>query len=424
MGKRKLDVGLLLCLSCLLLAVAHLQSVAGIPDAAANPSPKAASIDNSDWHEGTDNSTGNVKVTYRAFFSDPTDDDGDGLVNDQNYREKMEITFNDGTGSVVAFDILCGFKDGKGVDVAAGKVTDWSECDGIEPTLAVDGTIPAEYGLGGHTHSETVFLGFDIYNGTSGQLGIVNTTTSDGGWNLELEWGKQIARVMFGNQSVKIGAVTINEETVGGVLTDTVTFDVNINATIGTGANLVDIPATLSFTVTHTANYTRFKYGADVDWSAAKAFPTEGNINSGDPYCVVPNMRTQICTYAPEFESISTYETNAGNDTIIFKKSGHTLGTIGLTKEFNIKGETTTRETNRTYYANAGYDPRIYGDKSAMFVVFDGFVYNQSTGLEFDPVVTIYCGTGADIPGVNVDLIGLVACLGVGAVVLRLRRKR
>ena len=390
----------------------ELEPIIGIPSSAVN---------NSDWHDGDDISTSDLNIKYTADFDESSDDNGDG-VKEAFYRQKMEISYKDSSKSIVAFDFLCAFEGETGVNIAGNEVTDWNDLDRIEPTLAIDGTIPAEYGLGGQTHSETVFSGFDIYNGSSSDLGFINNTSVDS-WYLSPDSSKQIGRIDFWNRTIRIGEVTTNTDTIEGLAASIVTFDVEIDAAIGDTINMEACATVLSFTITHTINYTMYKYGAKLDWSTSKAFPTFGAISSGDPYCLIMDDRSQTCVYAPKFESVSTFTTDADNVTKSFTKNEYIISQMDVTETYNITGGASNLDTNRKYFELQANDGgAIYGDISYIFTMFDGFEYGVSEGVEFDPTLIVYTGASSGIPGYSFGILALSILFAVAVIFKKSKR--
>ena len=106
---------------------------------------------------------------------------------------------------------------------------------------------------------------------------------------------------------------------------------------------------------------------------------------------------------------LHAFEVNDANDTVIFSYADTEYCRLFLTTNYTIYGDT-PRNTTRLYVENLG---SFHGDTfSGVFVCFDGFKYNQSTGMAFDPTVKVPSfipSGGGEIgwAGFLLDILGL-----------------
>jgi len=381
-----------------------------------------------DWHDGTNQSTNELTLEYKEIYQ-YLDGNWDG-IDDGYLRQKMEIIYKDNTDTVVAFDFVYTFLNCTGIDVDNKNVTDWNELDTIDPHLTIETQPPPEYGLDESIHFETPFDGFNIYNGTSADINMT-TTVLPGSWYLrpaERDW---LGEINFRNCSMRIGQVTLGKENYSSNGTASIKsiakFDIHINATIGYETNKELIDATLSYTINHTVDYTKLKYGMVIDWSKAKDFPAKLSMNDGDPYCLLFLERPGVSIYYNGTgENIATFSTNDENDTAIFKWDEHLLTEHEMVKIYNLKGDPTPLNTARVYYEEAARDVLKNQSSSEIFVYFDGFKYNQTNGFECDPTFIIYSGVstsngGGGIPGY--DILFLLGFVSVTTIVINKKRK-
>jgi len=301
----------------------------------------------------------------------------------------------------VAFRFTCIFENGTGIDFEKGCVEDWSELDNVIPVITTDDPIPSEANLGEFTHSERKLRGFKIYNGTGAALNFTkHNYPSFNYWKIKPE-KEPIGFINFENSPIRIGDITLDTEpyiTLNGEANtkSIANFDVEINATMGTSNNNFTIPAMLNFEINHTVDFTRYKYGVLINWSAIKDFPTDIALNSGDPFCLISDDELQMAYYDPDLSinSLYQFEANENNDTIFFKQNNFTLSQNTFTTDYIIKNETSTKNlgTQRKYF-QAGLNNSDGELHSKLFVVFDGFKYNQSASLHFDPTFTVFSGS-------------------------------
>ena len=84
------------------------------------------------WHDGTDQSTPEVSVSYSDEYSLISNGQQDCL------SRYMWLTYNDGTGARVGFELHCAFELG-GLDIANQTVLDWNKLIGVELILHSEG---------------------------------------------------------------------------------------------------------------------------------------------------------------------------------------------------------------------------------------------------------------------------------------------
>ena len=397
------------------------------------------SWDQDDWHDGTNQSTSELDLEYSETY-EYFEWGKDGIYDDGALVQQMKISYKDGTDTKIWFGFSHLFNHSNGINVTTRTVTDWNERDDVHSALGTRNKFPPEYDLGSDltqrllTHTE--FGRFQIYNGTSTDLNISKTEEYPNSWEWHVDEQDWIADLNFRNSSMRIGQVTLDTEDYSSngtaSIKSIVKFNVHINATIGLEANKNRgiktnksvINAVLSYTINHTVDYTKMKYGLDIDWSNAKDFPTLRNyvkIKDGDPYCLLLAQRPHVSELDG---SIETFSTNDENDTAIFKKDGHLLFEHKTVKTYNLTAESTLKNTTRIYYEVAGYDNNTNQNFSRIFVFFDGFTYNQSTGFECDPTYIMYSGVTSNgdwIPGY--DLFFLLGFLSVATILINNKRK-
>ena len=331
----------------------------------------------------------------------------------------------------VAFRFTCTFKNGTGLDFENKIVEDWSELDQIIPVITTDDPIPTEANLGEFSHSERKLRGFKIYNGTGNDLNFTKQNfPSFNYWEIKPE-KEPIGLINFENSPIRIGTITLDTEPYislnGEAKTKSIAnFDVQINATMGTTSNNHTIPAMLNFEINHTVDYTKYKYGVSINWSNIKDFPTDIVLNSGDPYCLISDDELQMAYYDPDLSinSLYQFEANENNDTIFFKQNDFTLSQNTFTTNYIIKNKTSSKdiETKRKYY-QAGLNNSDGELHSKLLVIFDGFKYNQSTSLHFDPTFTVFSGSDGN-NGENGDspfspwIIVIISTICISAVLI------
>jgi hypothetical protein len=288
------------------------------------------------------------------------------------------------------------------------QVLNWTQLNGIQLVLSDEGNLGAT-----PTWDTTYsFNGFDIINGTAQQLSL-----SQGGNSTDYAYmlNNQVGSICYANCSAaSISPVTLATENTtynGNAVTDSIaTFNVTLDAQIINcqltpgGPNtpappphqtLSNVPVTLMFQVTENSAYIAYKYGVNVDWSADNAFPTTG-LNNGDSFSLVSadSLGFGIIQNAVASTAVSFFPTDAENDSAIYSINGTEICQELFPLNYTINGSSQTYNTTRIYVPTQNYvqstDPSLARNSSTMYVCFDGFYYNQSTGFSFDPTVITY----------------------------------
>ncbi|MHA1831356.1 MAG: hypothetical protein ACTSWR_07495, partial [Candidatus Helarchaeota archaeon] len=168
---------------------------------------------------------------------------------------------------------------------------------------------------------------------------------------------------------------------------------------------------------------TIFKYGMDIDWSKCKAFPTTIPLSTGDDFTLLSN---DLITVSNGNWQIGHFTTDPENRTAIFTKNGNELGREYFTTQYQIKGSPTTYNTTRIYIQNESDPGGIYEPPyvSKVFVCFDGFKYNQSTGLIFDPIIVIPCSSSIGLFYLIIFIIILAGISAVPVIFIMKRRSK
>jgi hypothetical protein len=359
-------------------------------------------IDNDNWYTGANESTPQVDVNYSQFM--PQADTLD---------RSMTLWYGNGA-TRVSMHFVYWFNPGGINDSASSypnynpQVLDWTQLNGISFTLADDGSLDSTTAWG-TTYS---FSGLDIINGTAQQLSLNEVGNST---DYAYMLNNQVGSITYANCSAAaIGPVTLDTENTtynGNALTDSIaTFNVTLDAQIincqltAAGPNtptlpphqtLSNVPITLMFQVTENSAYTAYKYGVNVDWSADTAFPTTG-LNNGDSFSLVTadSLGFGITQDAVAQPFVSFFSTDANNDSAIYSVNGTEVCQEIFPLNYTINGSSQTYNTTRLYVPVQNYvqstDPSQARNSSTMYVCFDGFYYNQSTGFSFDPTVITY----------------------------------
>ncbi len=359
-------------------------------------------IDNNNWYTGANESTPQVDVNYSQFM--PQADTLD---------RSMTLWYGNGA-TRVSMHFVYWFNPGGINDSASSypnynpQVLDWTQLNGISFTLADDGSLDSTTAWG-TTYS---FSGFDIINGTAQQLSLNEVGNST---DYAYMLNNQVGSISYANCSAAaIGPVTLDTENTtynGNALTDSIaTFNVTLDAQIincqltAAGPNtptlpshqtLSNVPITLMFQVTENSAYTAYKYGVNVDWSADTAFPTTG-LNNGDSFSLVTadSLGFGITQDAIAQPFVSFFSTDANNDSAIYSVNRTEVCQEIFPLNYTINGGFQTYNTTRLYVPVQNYvqstDPSQARNSSIMYVCFDGFKYNQSTGFSFDPTVITY----------------------------------
>lgn len=430
---------IVLVFSMLLAAVALNPQMNSLVEKAAQP----MSLASNNWHDGNDQSTSDVDVTYSQQYLTITAG-GSNMTEVGLLSQYMWLTYNDGSRARVGFEIHCVFDPG-GLDVASQTILDWNKLNHIELILHSESFVNGT--LIGTMYN---FQGFDIVSGNAQDINLTKNFNSDGSYFYSLN--NVVGCISYWGNAVKIGNVTLSTVDYtdqGKALKESIaSFNITIASdmiNLGLRATSprevrIPVPTVLTFQVTHNATATEYKYGASVDWSEAKAFPTMSYsgtpaLTSGQEYCLVAQDLLSF-SYAASPDSyvmtqIKTFSTDANNDSAIYVLDGHEMCREQFTTQYTMAGSSQVHNTTRTYVQDAVQDRN--GNVSAVFVVFDGFKYGESTGLAFDPAVitpnSIAPSTGPSSltgldPGLMVGLLLVaIAVIAIGAVVVVHRRR-
>ncbi|MBD3214754.1 MAG: hypothetical protein GF311_19240 [Candidatus Lokiarchaeota archaeon] len=380
---------------------------------------------NSNWHKDDSISTAELDLIYSEEFSE-----------DKNcLYQWTKIIYKDVENSEVAFRFTCTFENGDGLDFANKKVVDWNQLDYIHPTLTTDTPLSSEAALGDMCHSERYFNGFDIYNGTSASINF--TRKIYGGYSIVEPEREPIAKIDFRSSPIRIGDTSVRTED---YISDEnivskksiVNLDVHLNATMGIEGNNVSIPVLFTFEINHTLDYTKYKYGMNVNWSVMKDFANKANLQTGDSYFLISKDGLQMTIYEPEQVGYFSFETNTKNDTAYFRRNNYDLSRFEFTTNYTIMNNgipnINTNETVRKYFRDAGNNTVDHSTESRIFVIYDGFEYNISSGFEFDPTFTVFIVGGSEIPFLDVVIIIIIissiAFIAIGGYLLYRKKKR
>ena len=399
----------------LMVATPHLQRSSS-PNA-----PLAPTIANPDWRTDGNSTSPEVDITYYDIFQSFTG--GSGRLN-----QMMNLSYNDGTLCKVFLKIMCNFQSG-GLDFDNQQVLNWSKCTAIITHFGTQ----SYFNNSVKVNTAYQFNGFYIINGTAADVTFKNTTTGTG-W--ELVPDKMFAYVGYHDTTTKIGHVTLStrdyayqNQTLKESIAD---FSLAINASMGIkGVPEVNIPVVLNFHITHNVTSTIYKYGADLNWSACKDFPTieeggSGTLKTGDDFTFIAADGQQGAIYFMEQDEdiqLHAFEVNDANDTVAFYYAGTEYCHLFLTTNYIIDGGT-PRNTTRIYIENNGY---YNGESiSAVFVCFDGFKYNESSALTFDPAVEVpsFIPSGAGGIGWADFLLDILGLSIVASLIIWFRRRK
>ncbi len=366
-----------------------------------------------DWHEGSPQSTPEVDVTYTENFAE-------GAVfppRPDTINQIMWLTYKDGSESKFGFENYLAFEEG-GLDVPNKQVLNWSKLEHIEPTLVCE----SYYNTSDLINTRCLFNGFTIVKGNASTFQLENGT-SDDGWSFGPLTTLEYAKINYMDATTKIGEVILTTSDYiynNQSLKESIAyFNVTINATIGTEIKY-DLQVILKFTVTHNITATTYKYGVDIDWSTCLDFPISDTLNTGDDFSLLATDSVIITVIKEDFTTypIAQFQTNPENDTAIFEIGGIVYAYAQFTKNYEIQGTIGTYNTTRIYVAEAALSLGGTKPSSQVFVIFDGFKYNQSSGLRFDPYVLIrssIISDGGAIPwsGLLLTVLGLLAVISV-----------
>lgn len=377
------------------------------------------------WHLGEDMSTEMVDVKYSMEFKE-----------DMNcvyqWVKFMYPEVSSSFSPEVAFRFTCTFNDGVGVDWESETVTDWTEVDLIDPTLTTDSALPSDAALGDMCHSERSFKGFSIYNGSSAELEI-NREEYGTYSKMVPDETQYLGFIEFKSSPIRMGEVVLDTEpytTIDGVSStkSMANFQVEINATMGTASVNMTVPAVLTFDLNYTSDFTKYKYGVDVNWSTIRDFPTTFALDEGDPFCLMANDDLQMTYYEGSMTTLYEFEVNTNKDTANFTKDGYTLSLNEFTTDYTASSASTSTDmqTNRLYYPKAIVNYEDDVNRSRVFVFYDGFSYNVTERLVYDPTFTVFSNfeTDSGLDNWVIPIVVTAAILGVGLVAIIVRSKK
>ncbi len=369
-----------------------------------------------DWYDGANMSTAEVDLTYTEEFIEG--------ISEDFLRQRMWFSYKDNTGAAAGFDTLLTFAKG-GLDTVNKVVLDWNLVKYSGSAMVTESTVNSL-----NIVSEYVLNGFEIVNGTAEDLELILAVTGDH-WQWIPKEGMAIASIRYTNTTNKIGVVDLTTQNYtyqGATLKESIAqFNITINATIGNiaTAEINYIPVTLIFEVRHNITATTYKYGVDIDWSTHKAFHTaDSQLKTGDDFSLYTADRLNL---GDGVWQAGNFTSNLANDTALFLVNGFEYGRQYFTTNYQIKGNATLLSTKRIYLQNATSTEGIYIGPymSRTYVVFDGFKYNESSGLEFDPYVIVPCSETQE--SIGIPWFGLcptlISLLVVASVVVRIRRE-
>jgi hypothetical protein len=126
---------------------------------------------------------------------------------------------------------------------------------------------------------------------------------------------------------------------------------------------------------------------------------------------------------------IKTFTVDAGNSSGIFHCNNTELAQIKVPLHYSLKGSMQVHNTTRIFFENDSYIWEENKSQSAIWVCFDGFKYNESTGFIFDPLFIFNNGRSPNYrpSGSSIGIQGAIffiaiALAGVSVVVMRKRR--
>lgn len=381
-----------------------------------------ASQSNVDWHDGANQSTSLVTVTYSENYSNISQPINNTLTNMSLLQRFMWLQYNDNTGSKVGFELHCVFYPG-GINLSEQKVVNWSKLYNIELILHTETwennrTIGTMYS----------FQGFDIVKGNASDVSLVKISEGNGSYFYAVN--NTIGSISYWTNFANIGNVQLSSE---GNNESVAKFNVSVDADINNGnsagyqTNVSQEPvsAVFSFTVTHNLTSTEYKYGANIDWSSSKSFPTSVPMTNGENYSLVAKDLLMFYVGGTNGE-VKQFSTDAANDTALYSMNNQTLCRELFTTNYRIDNGSFVHNTTRIYVGDSTHDQ--FGNVSSVFVVFGGFSYGNSSSLSFDPAVitpnSLKSGEGSLNPMSLLPYIIAIAVFAVGtAAVLRIRKK-
>lgn len=413
---------LVLALSILLVSSADssfsVQRTAGNPAKLLQSFAQSADDNSSAWHVGGNQSTPEVDVNYTQDYTTSS------ALNVQPENKsvldtQMVVSYNDGTGEMIQFDTRYFFNQG-GLNVTGQQVLNWNDVN-------QSGVVLNTFSNVNGTSLDTIysFNGFEILNGTASQFNLTSYVPYGPGAIIGHAINNIIGSINYANcSSITIGNValsTANTTTPSGATINQsiAKFNVTMEAQITDiplppqqenaleSQNSSTIPVILMFEITHDTLQTEIKYGVDIDWSALKAFPTAtelavGPINqnpltynilkTGDNYSLV--AQDNLAFSYGSSHSASTYlgvfSSDPQNDSAIFIANGTQVCRELFPTNYTLEGSSQVYNTTRLYVSlnwEWNGSSSTNNNESAIYVVFGGFKYNESSGFAFDPAV-------------------------------------
>ncbi len=396
------------------------------PQAASSESqilqPSISTQSLTDWHDGTNQSTALLTVTYSENYSTVSQPINNTMTQMDLLQRFMWLQYNDSTGARVGFELHCVFYPG-GINITDQKVVNWSKLYNIELILHSE-----SWELNRTVGTMYSFQGFDIVKGNASDVSLSKINEGNGSYFYAVN--NTIGSISYWANYAKIGNVVLS---IGPGNESIAKFNVLVNATINDGTssgyqpNLTQEPvsAMFSFTVTHNLTATEYKYGANVDWSSSKYFPTSVPMKKGDHYSLVANDLLMFYVGGTNGE-VKKFTTDSGNDTAIYSMNNNTLCKELFTTSYSIDNGTNLLNTTRIYVSDSTHDQ--FGNVSSVYVVFGGFTYGNSSSLSFDPAVitpnTIKPGGAPLDNGSLLPYVAAIAVIVIGAgIVFRLKKR-
>jgi len=390
--------------------------VVSVPDVQNHEAVTSRVLENSDWHAGSDVSTDDYEITYS--------ESADGTSFGDQFTQEMTIEFKDGTEAEAAFMFQTVF-DAGGLDVEGNTVQDWSKATSIYPQSKV-----LSFGDGGkQIETFTGYWGFSLFKGNASEFSPVTTEFGGGNWALYAAVAGEsqaIAQINYGLSQMSISAPEMSTATYDDDGTErletTAKFTILIDADFGPDGNYVILPASMDFTLIHNYTHTTTKYGVDLDWTGNEEFPThlQSQMESGDPYLLVSNDVVQVFNEAGSEDSwITTFEPGPLNQSAVFSFEGEEVAVLNLPTSYDIKNGPSGNTPTAIYFEEGWIQDGISG--STIFQIFDGFTYNESSGLFFDP--ELIQPNGIPTPWVLYGMIGGGVLFVLIVIVIVIRRR-
>jgi len=307
--------------------------------------------------------------------------------------ETMTLAYNDGTQASVILTIDYNFNP-NGINVQDHTILNWSKMYWMSISI-----VTSTYDNGTQLYSSYGFFGFEIVpgNGSNVTFGLgPGHTPTDYVWapnNVTAGLSYASNSAIISNVTLSAAPYTYQGQSYNGT---EATFDLALNSSISAGGSnqssepTVEIPTVLSFRVSHTIAQTSYKYGASLNWSRYKAFPTTTPLKTGTYYSLVESEdRVQMVRGSSDARHFfGNFSTDAGNKTATFVWGTQVIGTEDFTQNYTINGNSSNLNTTRTYLRNATVTNGV--NSSTTFVIYSGFRYNISTGFAFDPTITAF----------------------------------